>query len=114
MLFGRDVAFIANAASFVAAALFVSLIRRPMQAPRAADPGRPTRMRPIADMHEAFSYARRDHAILALMASKATFAMGAGIVGLLAVLADRRAARRATARPVCCWARADWASRWGR
>ena len=85
--FGRDVAFIANAASFLAAALFVSLIRRPMQIPRAADLGPPTRMRPIADMHEAFSYARRDHVILALMASKATFAMSAGIVGLLAVLA---------------------------
>ena len=85
--FGRDVAFIANAASFLAAALFVSLIRRPMQVPRAADLGPPTRMRPIADMHEAFSYARRDHVILALMASKATFAMSAGIVGLLAVLA---------------------------
>jgi MFS family permease len=86
-VFGRDVAFIANAVSFVGAAVFVSLIRRPMQAPRAQTDGPPTRMRPIADMHEAFSYARKDHALLALLASKATFAMGAGIVGLLAVLA---------------------------
>ena len=85
-LFGRDTAFIANAVSFVLAALVVSMIRTPMQQPR--DPvTAQARMRPIADMHEAFSYARKDHAILALLASKATFAMGAGIVGLLAILA---------------------------
>lgn len=85
-VFGRDVAFIANAVSFVGAALLVSLIRRPMQLERDPNIVR-TRMRPVADMAEAFSYARKDHAILALLASKATFAMGAGIVGLLAVLA---------------------------
>jgi MFS family permease len=44
-------------------------------------------MRPLADMREAFSYARTDSVLLSLLASKATFAMGAGIVGLLAVLA---------------------------
>lgn len=85
-LFGRNVSFMANAVSFVFAALFVSLIRRPMQAARDSQATR-GRIRPLADMGEAVSYARRDHAILALLASKATFAMGAGIVGLLAVLA---------------------------
>jgi MFS family permease len=85
-VFGRDVAFIVNALSFVVAAVLVSTIRRPMQQPR--DPGgHLDRMRPISDMHEAASYARKDHVLLALLASKATFAMGAGIVGLLAVLA---------------------------
>lgn len=86
-VFGRDVAFLANALSFVFAAGAVSLIRKPMQVARAADAGPSSRMRPIADMREAFGYARRDSVLLALMASKATFAMGAGIVGLLAVLA---------------------------
>jgi MFS family permease len=86
-VFGRDVAFIANALSFVVAAVLVSTIRRPMQQQRQHGPAGPSRMRPLADMHEAFAYARRDHSILALLASKATFAMGAGIVGLLAVLA---------------------------
>lgn len=87
-VFGRDVAFAANAASFLVAAGFVSLIRRPMQAERAPDDARSTtRMRPIADMREAFGYARRDSVLLSLLASKAVFAMGAGIVGLLAVLA---------------------------
>lgn len=84
-VFGRDAAFAVNAASFVAAALLVSMIRRPMQAERT-ESAASERMRPIADMGEAFSYARRDSVLLALLASKATFAMGAGIVGLLAVL----------------------------
>ena len=86
-VFGRDVAFIANGFSFVFAAISVSLIRRPMQAERAADAVPAPRMRPVADMREAFGYARRDSVLLSLLASKATFAMGAGIVGLLAVLA---------------------------
>ena len=83
--FGRDVAFVANAVSFVLATGSVLLIRRPMQAPRDARSTR-ARMRPIADMREALGYARRDSVLLAMLASKATFAMGAGIVGLLAVL----------------------------
>lgn len=87
-VFGRDTAFVANAVSFVLAAGFVSMIARPMQAARAdASEVRP-RMRPLADMREAFSYARKDSVLLSLLASKATFAMGAGIVGLLAVLAS--------------------------
>ncbi|HUF97455.1 MAG TPA: MFS transporter [Ilumatobacter sp.] len=84
-VFGRDVAFIANAASFVVAVGLVLLIRRPMQTARDESIAK-TRMRPIADMREAGSYARRDKVILALIASKSLFAMGAGIVGLLAVL----------------------------
>jgi MFS family permease len=86
-IFGRDVAFAANAVSFVVAAVAVSFIRAPMQAQRVQADTQSARMRPVADMREAFAYARRDHALLALMASKATFAVGTGIVGLLAVLA---------------------------
>jgi MFS family permease len=84
-VFGREVAFIANACSFVVASGVVMLIRRPMQADRGHRSTR-TRMRPIADMREALGFARRDSVLLALLASKASFAMGAGIVGLLAVL----------------------------
>lgn len=85
-VFGRDVAFVANAISFVVAAGMVSLIRRPMQTPRDAHVEHPP-MRPIADMGEALSHARRDPVLLAIFASKATFGVGAGIVGLLAILA---------------------------
>lgn len=84
-VFGRDVAFIANAVSFAVAAGLVMLVRRPMQADRS-DAGHRPRMRPIADMREALGFARRDSVLLSLMASKASFAVGAGIVGLLAVL----------------------------
>ena len=85
-LFGREASFVANAISFLVAALFVTLIHRPMQVRDRLAAVR-ARMRPIADMKEAFVEARRDHVLLALLGSKATFALGAGIVGLLAVLA---------------------------
>jgi MFS family permease len=90
-LFGRNVSFIANAASFAIAAFVIRFIRTPMQQPRAVtDVDAPTRMHPIADMREAFGEARRDHALLALLASKTTFAMGSGMVGLLALLATHQ------------------------
>ncbi len=84
-VFGRDVAFVANAASFVIAAALVLGVRRAMQEQR--DRGGRQRMRPLADMAEAMRYARRDHVLLSLLASKATFAVGSGIVGLLATMA---------------------------
>jgi len=87
--FGRDAAFKANAVSFVLAAVFVLFVRHPMQETRAAGVARPP-VRPIADMGEALTVARRDPVILSLLASKAVFALGSGIVGVLAVLARRR------------------------
>lgn len=84
-VFGRDAAFAANAMSFVVAAVAISFVKVAMQV-RDASRAR-SRIRPIADMSEAFGQARRDHVLLALLASKATFGIGAGIVGLLAVLA---------------------------
>ena len=86
-LFGREVAFTVNAVSFLAAAALVTFIRRPMQQERTTGVDAPiSRLRPVADMREALGYARRDSVLMSLMASKASFAMGAGIVGLLAVL----------------------------
>jgi MFS family permease len=82
--FGRDTAFIANAGSFVAAGVFVALITMPMQEARHAQRAR---VRPLADMAEAAHMARRDHVMLALLASKMTAAIGSGIVGLLVVFA---------------------------
>jgi MFS family permease len=84
-VFGRDTSFVANAVSFVLAAAVIMTIRRPMQARRDVTAAREP-MRPIADMREAIGEARRDPVLLSLIASKSTFAMGAGIVGLLAVL----------------------------
>ncbi len=82
--FGRQAAFIANAVSFLIALGLFALIRRPMQEPQHAS--RPA-MKPLADIGEAISYARKDHVVLALIASKSTFAIGAGTVSQLPVLA---------------------------
>jgi MFS family permease len=87
-LFGRNAAFIANSISFVLAVGLVSLIRRPTQTSRAAAVER-VAFHPLTDMREAVAYARHDKPILALMASKANFAVGAGLVSLLAVLVKR-------------------------
>ncbi len=84
--FGRSASFIANALSFAIAMGLFALIRRPMQEERH---GQRSRSTPIADMHEAFRFARRDPVVLALLASKSTFAIGAGVVGQLPVLASQ-------------------------
>ena len=82
--FGRDAAFVADAVTFVIALSLFAMIRTPMQ--EAKHGARPP-VRPIADMREAMRYARQDHVVLSLMASKATFAIGAGTVSQLPVLA---------------------------
>ncbi len=88
--FGRTAAFIVNGISFLVAAALFAAIHSKMQEHRTHQPGdvkRP-RMRPFDDMKEALHLARQDKVILALVASKATFAIGAGIVSQLAVLAS--------------------------
>ena len=85
--FGRTASFVADVVSFlVAGALFAAIGGR-MQEERATGAVR-ARMRPLADMREAVTLARHDKVILALVASKTTFAIGAGIVSQLAVLAS--------------------------
>jgi MFS family permease len=46
------------------------------------------RIRPIADMREAITHSRKDPVLMALIFSKTTFAIGAGVVSQLAVLAS--------------------------
>jgi MFS family permease len=82
--FGRQAAFVADAVSFVVAMGLFALIRRPMQEPQHAHR---QRMRVVEDMKEAGRYARKDTTVMALLASKATFAIGAGTVSQLPVLA---------------------------
>jgi len=83
--FGRSASFVADAITFIVAAALVASIRRPMQAVRTGASRPP--VRPLADMREAMMLARNDSTILALMASKVTFAVGAGVVSQLAVFA---------------------------
>jgi MFS family permease len=82
--FGYDASFVANAMSFALAIVFVALVKSPMQSERTMERAR---MRPLADMAEAARYARRDHVLLALLASKTTFAIGSGTVTLLVLFA---------------------------
>jgi MFS family permease len=86
-VFGRDAAFIANAASFAIAAILFSRIKTPMQQERDVQSQR-QRIRPIADMREAITHSRQDPVLMALIFSKTTFAIGAGVVSQLAVLAS--------------------------
>ena len=86
-VFGRNAAFIANAVSFVVAALLFAGVKCPMQSERTQNSS-VGRVRPIADMKEAINVAKKDPVILALLCSKMTFAVGAGIVSQLAVLAS--------------------------
>jgi predicted MFS family arabinose efflux permease len=86
-VFGRNAAFIANAVSFIVAALLFAGVRRPMQSEHTQNSNK-GRVRPIADMKEAINVAKKDPVILALLCSKMTFAVGAGIVSQLAVLAS--------------------------
>ena len=83
--FGRTATFAVDIATFVIAAGLIALIKTPMQEQIAAPERTP--VRPWHDMLEAFHFAQRDHAIFALAASKATFAVGAGAVSQLAILA---------------------------
>jgi len=86
-IFGRNAAFIADAVSFVIAGLLFAGVKRPMQSERTQK-SNTGRVRPIADMKEAINVAKKDLVILALLCSKMTFAVGAGIVSQLAVLAS--------------------------
>lgn len=83
-VFGRDAAFLADAASFVVALGLFALIRHPMQ---EANGAHRRSMKPLADMKEAVHYARTDRVVMALIASKSVFAIGSGVMGLLPVLA---------------------------
>ncbi len=109
--FGRRAAIVADVVTFVVAAALIALIGRPLQ--RDTEERAQSRVRPVADMREAIGVAREDPVILALMSSKATFAVGAGVVSQLAVLAsevhgsgDRGRGLLIAARGLGRWSRA--------
>jgi MFS family permease len=84
--FGRRTAFVADAITFIIAAGLVLLVNVPLQQERTARAT--TRVKPIEDMREAIGAARRDPVLFALLMSKATFAIGTGVVTQLAILAS--------------------------
>lgn len=82
---GHDVVFIANAVSFVGAAILVVRIRR-----RFAEVSGPSVERALGQMREGVAYVRSDARTLSLVAIKALFALaGGGAFVLLPVFATR-------------------------
>jgi predicted MFS family arabinose efflux permease len=86
VLFGRDAAFIGNAASFAISALLIVGIRVPLQQPRdPADVGRGGAMGVGDALVTAVRFARGRRTVSAFLLSKTTFGVGMGVVALLAV-----------------------------
>lgn len=91
--FGRDAAFVVNAASFAVSATLIVGIRRPFRGP--TDPEHPHAMPHggLRGMTESIAvvlrFARGNRTLAALLLSKTTFGAGTGVVILLAVFGDR-------------------------
>lgn len=83
VVFGREAAFVVNAASFAVSALLVIGIRQPMQRPREAS--HPTPGGPFDAIATAVAYARGRRPVAAFLLSKTSFGVGTGVVVLLAV-----------------------------
>jgi MFS family permease len=84
--FGRNPAFIANAASFLLAAFIITRIKGRTTAEGAVR----QRMRPIADTADALRFARTNRPLFYLLFSKGGFGLASGMVGLLTSLATTR------------------------
>lgn len=84
--FGRQAAFVADAASFVVAALLIASIRR---STRLASTRARERMRPLADTAEGIRYARHNPTVAALLMSKMGFGLGGSVAGILPILATK-------------------------
>ncbi|MGH9022357.1 MAG: MFS transporter [Acidimicrobiia bacterium] len=99
--FGRQAAFLADAASFAAAAALVATLRRPTSRRRSNGPvevamgegsilAASTRLRPVRDTAEALRHARSNRTLLALLASKTGFGLGAGLISIVPAFATAR------------------------
>jgi len=82
-IFGRDTAFLVDAASFAASAALLAGIRRRFSEDRSGEPHESIRAATV----ETARYARRDHRVRALITVKAGFGLAAGVLALVAVFA---------------------------
>jgi MFS family permease len=85
LAFGREAAFVADGVSFLLAAVLIAGVRRPTQLATTERPH--GRLRPLADTIETIRYARTNRLVAALLSSKLGFGLGAGTLGMLALLA---------------------------
>lgn len=83
-LFGRQAAFIIDAASFAVSAWLIAGIRRPMQAPRAESP---ELAHARGSVREALAYIRGNAIVSRLVFAKVGVSSANGIVGLLPTFA---------------------------
>ena len=85
--FGRDVAFVINAASFAASALLVIGIRRSFRAARSDGDAAaaPSQGGVLDSIRVVVRFARGNRTLAALLLSKTTFGVGTGVVVMLAV-----------------------------
>ncbi|HLB38854.1 MAG TPA: MFS transporter [Actinomycetota bacterium] len=82
-VFGRNVAFAVDAASFAVSALLLVGVRRPFSAPREHD----EHVGIAEATRETVRYARRDGRVWALVSVKFGFGAAAGVLALIAVFA---------------------------
>jgi MFS family permease len=83
---GRDTAFLIDGVTFAVSGALIAGIRRPFSRVRDPDTEQPGI---VAATVETARYARRDHRVLALLGVKAGFGIGAGVLVLISVFAEK-------------------------
>ena len=88
-LFGTNVAFVLDSASFLASAAFIASIRFPKRAPRAKTKLTIRKAIGITDTIEGARYVKHRPRVLALLLVKPAWGLGGGILTLLAVFGEK-------------------------
>jgi MFS family permease len=87
--FGRDVAFVANAASFFCSAFFIAQTRYDATPPAKARPAGFLALSGLTDLVEGLRYVRRESHVAALMCVKGGWGLAGGVLLLLTVFGQR-------------------------
>jgi MFS family permease len=88
-LSGRNVAFILNAASFFASALFISQTRFDSTPPKTKRPAGFAAMSGVSDLFDGLTYVRSKPHVAALMFVKAGWGLAGGVLLLLTIFGQR-------------------------
>ncbi|HMD35808.1 MAG TPA: MFS transporter [Vicinamibacterales bacterium] len=88
-LFGRNVAFVINAASFFWSALFILQTKYDSRPSPREQPAGLAAMTGVADLVDGIRYIRRERHVAALMCVKAGWGLAGGVLLLLAVFGQR-------------------------
>jgi len=88
-VFGRDVAFVVNSASFFASAIFIARTRYDATPPRRPALTSLMALTGLPDLIEGFRYVRRSAHVAALMLVKAGWGLAGGILLLLTIFGQR-------------------------